>query len=65
MQYPGVTVYQFAKFGFPGAEEMANMFLLYQKGIERDIALTRKLNPKVKNFEEFVRANKSIFESFM
>jgi predicted DNA-binding transcriptional regulator YafY len=38
-----------AKLGFPGAEEMASMFRVFQKGIERDINLTKKLNPKAKS----------------
>ena len=54
-----------AKLGFPGAEEMAAMFRLYQKGTERDIALTKKLNPKAKSWEEFVVAHKADFESFL
>ena len=60
-----MTADQFAQFGFPGAEEMASMFRLYQKGIERDIALTKKLNPKAKSWKEFVVANKADFESFL
>ncbi|XP_028393775.1 nmrA-like family domain-containing protein 1 [Dendronephthya gigantea] len=60
-----LTTDQFAKFGFPGAEEMAAMFKLYQKGIERDIALTKKLNPKAKSWEEFVVCHKADFESFL
>jgi hypothetical protein len=54
-----------AKLGFPGAEEMASMFRLYQKGIERDIALTKKLNPKAKSWEQFVVAHKADFESIL
>ena len=64
-QDPKQTADEHAKLGYPGAEEMAYMFKFYQKGIERDIALTKKLNPKVKNFEEFVKKHKSDFESFM
>jgi hypothetical protein len=43
------TAEQMAKLGFPGAEEMASMFRVFQKGIERDINLTKKLNPKAKS----------------
>lgn len=52
-------------FGFPGAEEMAAMFKLYVNGIERDIELTKKLNPKAKSWEKFVLAHKAEFESFL
>ena len=64
-QDSGQTADQMAKLGFPGAEEMASMFRLYQKGIERDIALTKKLNPKAKSWEQFVVAHKADFESIL
>ena len=60
----GITADQMAKLEFPGGEEMASMFRLYQKGIKRDIALTKKLNPKAKSWEEFVVAHKADFQSF-
>ena len=63
LQDPKLTADQMAKFGFPGAVELASMFVLYQKGIERDIALTKKLNPKAKSWEEFVIRHKADFES--
>ncbi|CAB4024724.1 Hypothetical predicted protein [Paramuricea clavata] len=59
------TADQMAKLGFPGAEEMASMFRLYQKGIERDINLTKKLNPKAKSWKEFVVSHKVDFESIL
>jgi hypothetical protein len=51
------------ELGFPGADLFATMFRLYQKGIDRDIALTKKLNPKAKSWEEFVVSHKEYFES--
>ena len=54
-----------AKLGFPGAEEMASMFRVFQKGIERDINLTKKLNPKAKSWKEFVVSHKVDFESIL
>jgi hypothetical protein len=51
------------KAGFPGAGWFASMFRLYQKGIDRDIQLTKKLNPKAKSWEEFVVKHKAYYES--
>ncbi|KAL3848421.1 hypothetical protein ACJMK2_019279 [Sinanodonta woodiana] len=49
----------FAKLGFPGAAELAYMFHFYQlKDNLRDVALTKKLNPKVLSFDAWVQANK-------
>ena len=50
-------------FGFPGADDLGNMFQ-YKRDFEagfcaaRDIALSRSLNPKLQNFAEWVAANK-------
>ena len=50
-------------FGFPGADDLGNMFQ-YERDFEaefcaaRDIALSRSLNPKLQNFAEWVAANK-------
>ena len=52
-------------YGFPGAEEMAAMFKLYQKGIERDIELTKTLNPKAKTWEKFVVEHKANLETLL
>ena len=57
------TADQLEKLGFPGAEWFASMFRLYQIGIERDIELTKKLNPKAKSWEEFVISHKAYYES--
>lgn len=50
-------------FGFPGADDLGNMFQ-YKRDFEaefcapRDIALSRTLNPKLQNFTEWAKANK-------
>jgi hypothetical protein len=59
------TADQLAKPGFTGAEDLASMFKLYQKGVERDIKLTKKLNPKAISWEEFVVSHKVEFESIL
>ncbi len=51
----------FASFGFPGADDLANMFAMNAKFIpERsaDIAESRKLNPNIRTFEQWVKDNK-------
>jgi hypothetical protein len=59
------TADQMAKLGFPGAELMASMYKLFRNGIERDIQITKKLNPKAKSWEEFVVSHKADFESIL
>ena len=50
-------------FGFPGADDLGNMFQ-YKRDFEsefcsaRDLALSRSLNPKLQNFAQWVAANK-------
>ena len=50
-------------FGFPGADDLGNMFQ-YKRDFEasycapRDIALSRALNPKLQSFSEWAKANK-------
>ena len=55
----------YAKFGFPGAADLANMFRFFIsfKPVHRDIATTRKcLGGKLDTLEEWVQANKAAFE---
>jgi uncharacterized protein YbjT (DUF2867 family) len=57
----------YASFGFPGAEELANMFecqRLYIPGRQRDMEESYKLNPKMQNLETWLKRNKEKF-SFM
>ncbi|MBK5256120.1 MAG: NmrA family NAD(P)-binding protein, partial [Vicinamibacteria bacterium] len=50
-------------FGFPGADDLGNMFQ-YKRDFEtefcapRDLALSRTLNPKLQTFAEWAKANK-------
>ncbi|KAL3848408.1 hypothetical protein ACJMK2_019266 [Sinanodonta woodiana] len=59
-QYVPMSVEDFAKMPFPGAEEMANMFHFYQLKADnlRDVALTRKLYSKTQTFDAWVQENK-------
>jgi uncharacterized protein YbjT (DUF2867 family) len=56
----------FRAAGFPGAEEMGNMFQYYAEFDDeftgrRDIAAVRELNPKLKTFKDWLTANKDAF----
>jgi uncharacterized protein YbjT (DUF2867 family) len=51
-------------FGFPGADELGNMFQIYRDFEKpflaaRDIDLARSLNPELQNFDQWLDANKS------
>ena len=59
---PNLTLEKFRSIGFPGCEEMAAMFEFIKTGkFERDIELTKKLNPKALNFNDWVIKNKTRF----
>lgn len=54
----------FASFGFPGAEDLANMFDINRRFSfwrENDLAMSRSLFPQIKTFEAWLAANKGKF----
>ncbi|XP_068102556.1 nmrA-like family domain-containing protein 1 isoform X2 [Hyperolius riggenbachi] len=51
----------YEKLGFPGAQELANMFRFYMQKPDRNIELTLQLNPKAKKFQEWLEAHKADF----
>jgi len=61
-QYVPPEVYR--TFGFPGADDLANMFQ-FKRDFEgafcgaRDLALSRALNPRLQTFAQWLAANKS------
>ena len=60
-QYVPFEVY--AKFPFPAADDMAAMWDFYENGNpDRDVALTKRLNPKTRDFETWARDNKANFK---
>ena len=60
-QYVPFEVY--AKFPFPSADDMAAMWDFYEHGNpDRDVALTKRLNPKTRDFETWARDNKANFK---
>lgn len=63
VRYNAVEPDVYRSWGFPGADEMGNMFQVYRDFEEavlgaRSLEETRKLNPALTTFEDFVRENK-------
>ncbi len=68
IQYNYIPRDNYAALGFPGAEELANMFevqRLYILQRQNDLALTYQLNPATQSFENWVSKNKQQFEAMM
>ena len=58
----------YAGFGFPGAEELANMFevqRLYIKDRQLDLIESYGLNPSMQRFEKWLEKNKEKFEPYI
>jgi uncharacterized protein YbjT (DUF2867 family) len=61
--YKAVDADVYRGFGFPGADEMGNMFQVYrdfekQVGGARSIETARSLNPQLQTFDQFIAKNK-------
>ncbi|XP_038006966.1 nmrA-like family domain-containing protein 1 [Motacilla alba alba] len=52
---------EYEKRDFPGAQELAAMFRFYALKPDRNVALTMKLNPKARTFQQWVGDNKNAF----
>lgn len=64
VKYHAVEADAYRGFGFPGADELGNMFQVYrdfEKEVlgARSIDVTRSLNPSVQTFDEWLAMNKS------
>jgi uncharacterized protein YbjT (DUF2867 family) len=64
VQYNAVDADVYRGFGFPGADEMGNMFQVYrdfekQVMAARSVDVARALNPQLQNFDQFVAKNKA------
>ena len=64
VKFNAVDADVFRGFGFPGADEYGNMFQVYrdfEKEVNgaRSIEETRKLNPQLQTFDQWLAANKS------
>ncbi len=61
--YNAVSPEQYRKFGFPGADDLGNMFQFkaeFEKDFcaARDLKVSRSLNPQLQTFEAWLAANK-------
>jgi len=64
VRYNKVTPAMFRSFGFPGAEDLGNMFQYYQEFADefadaRDIKIAKELNPELKSFSAWLKDNLS------
>jgi uncharacterized protein YbjT (DUF2867 family) len=64
VQFNAVDANLFRSFGFPGADEYGNMFQVYrdfekQVNAARSIETTRKLNPSLQTFDQWLANKKS------
>lgn len=62
VHYNSVSPETFRGFGFPGAEDLGNMFQFYRDFDElcnsvRDVAYSRELNPELKSFDMWLAEN--------
>jgi uncharacterized protein YbjT (DUF2867 family) len=63
VHYHAAEADEYRGYGFPGADEMGNMFQVYrdfEKEVHaaRSVETTRSLNPALQNFDTFVQKNK-------
>lgn len=63
--YAAVDADAYRGFGFPGADELGNMFQVYRDFEQqvlgaRDLDTTRKLNPELQTYEQFVTNKKDV-----
>ncbi len=63
VRYNAVPFDAFRALGFPGADELGNMFQFYAEfedevGRVRDVGVSRELNPELENFDEWLARNK-------
>ena len=62
VHYNEITPAVYRSFGFPGAEDLGNMFQFYQEQEDylddaRDPKLSRKLNPELQDFDTWLKDN--------
>ena len=62
--YNEITPAQYRAFGFPGADDLGNMFQIYRDFDEvcnkiRDVSFSREMNPALKSFDMWLAANSS------
>jgi len=62
VKYNEVTPVQYRSFGFPGADDLGNMFQFYQEFEDdcckiRDLGYSKELNPEIQDFETWAKSN--------
>ncbi len=62
VHYNKVTAAVYRSFGFPGADDVGNMFQVYDEFAERmnklrDVKVSKQLNPQLHNFEQWLAHN--------
>uniref|UniRef100_A0A5F9CTH4 NmrA-like family domain-containing protein 1 n=1 Tax=Oryctolagus cuniculus TaxID=9986 RepID=A0A5F9CTH4_RABIT len=57
-----ITPEAYEKLSFPAAKELADMCRFYQMQQDRDVALTHRLNPRVRSFNQFISDNLGAFK---
>jgi uncharacterized protein YbjT (DUF2867 family) len=68
VRYDAVSPETYRSFGFPGADDLGNMFQ-FKRDFEqrfrapRDVAATRRLFPQLQTFEQWLRKNRDAFAS--
>jgi uncharacterized protein YbjT (DUF2867 family) len=70
IRYNAVDADVYRSFGFPGADEMGNMFQVYRDFAKevtgaRSADVARQLNPELQSFDQFIAKNKSKIEAAM
>jgi hypothetical protein len=60
--YNNVTPETYRSFGFPGADDLGNMFQFYrdfEKELNsvRDVTFSKELNPDLQNFQQWLKEN--------
>jgi hypothetical protein len=62
VSYHEITPEQYRRFGFPGADDLGNMFQFYRDfdGVcnsTRDVKFSKELNPELQSFEMWLAGN--------
>jgi uncharacterized protein YbjT (DUF2867 family) len=70
VKYNAVEADVYRSFGFPGADEMGNMFQAYRDFdkemlANRSVDTARKLNPELQTFEQFVKKQQATIKTAM
>ncbi len=65
ISYAAIPPAVFRSFGFPGADDLGNMFQVYTEfakewGAARDVGLTRALNPALQTFDQWLAEYKGL-----